>query len=197
MWDFFKIYFRFRPEIATPGGPPTRSRPSSKMTKYVECWGADKPFANITDSKMAKNIGLAVSQVQDPASLIFALQFLRYTTLCSVEHCDDWIEFAANWTTMLRFQLFRSAIRIAASHNVVSKRWTRDDVPRTTRSPFSLRFNLFIYYVFIVRIITVDRDTQVNFRLAFVCLHLKCNLEVLFLFLSAMLRCWDHLVLHY
>lgn len=47
--------------IATPGGPPTRSRPSSKMTKYVECWGADKPFANITDSKMAKNIGLAVS----------------------------------------------------------------------------------------------------------------------------------------
>lgn len=45
--------------IATPGGPPTRSRPSSKMTKYVECWGADKPFANITDSTMAKNIGLA------------------------------------------------------------------------------------------------------------------------------------------
>ncbi|XP_031622871.1 adenylate cyclase type 2 isoform X2 [Contarinia nasturtii] len=44
---------------ATPGGPPIRNRPSSKMTKYVECWGADKPFANITDSKMAKNIGLA------------------------------------------------------------------------------------------------------------------------------------------
>lgn len=49
---------------ATPGGPPTRNRPSSKMTKYVECWGADKPFANITDSKMAKNIGLAVSELQ-------------------------------------------------------------------------------------------------------------------------------------
>uniref|UniRef100_A0A1B0D560 adenylate cyclase n=1 Tax=Phlebotomus papatasi TaxID=29031 RepID=A0A1B0D560_PHLPP len=45
--------------FATPGGPPLRSRPSSKMTKYVECWGADKPFANITDSTMAKNIGLA------------------------------------------------------------------------------------------------------------------------------------------
>uniref|UniRef100_A0A182YIP2 adenylate cyclase n=1 Tax=Anopheles stephensi TaxID=30069 RepID=A0A182YIP2_ANOST len=44
---------------ATPGGPLVRTRPSSKMTKYVECWGADKPFANITDSKMAKNIGLA------------------------------------------------------------------------------------------------------------------------------------------
>ncbi|XP_050091677.1 adenylate cyclase type 2 isoform X2 [Anopheles aquasalis] len=47
------------PMVATPGGPLVRNRPSSKMTKYVECWGADKPFANITDSKMAKNIGLA------------------------------------------------------------------------------------------------------------------------------------------
>ena len=46
------------PCVATPG-PIGRGRPSSKMTKYVECWGADKPFANITDSKMAKNIGLA------------------------------------------------------------------------------------------------------------------------------------------
>ncbi|KAI5644133.1 adenylate and guanylate cyclase catalytic domain-containing protein [Phthorimaea operculella] len=43
--------------LSTPGGVPTRSRPSSKMTKYVECWGADKPFANITDSTLAKNIG--------------------------------------------------------------------------------------------------------------------------------------------
>lgn len=37
-----------------------RSRPSSKMTKYVESWGADKPFANIADSTLAKNIGLTV-----------------------------------------------------------------------------------------------------------------------------------------
>ncbi|XP_053973477.1 adenylate cyclase type 2 isoform X2 [Hylaeus volcanicus] len=37
---------------------PTRSRPSSKMTKYVECWGADKPFANIAEATLAKNIGL-------------------------------------------------------------------------------------------------------------------------------------------
>ncbi|KYQ47186.1 Adenylate cyclase type 2, partial [Trachymyrmex zeteki] len=35
-----------------------RSRPSSKMTKYVECWGADKPFANIAEATLAKNIGL-------------------------------------------------------------------------------------------------------------------------------------------
>ncbi|XP_074032903.1 adenylate cyclase type 2 Ac76E isoform X2 [Leptinotarsa decemlineata] len=45
--------------MATPGGMPTRSRPSSKMTKYVECWGADKPFANIAESNLAKNIELA------------------------------------------------------------------------------------------------------------------------------------------
>lgn len=37
-----------------------RNRSPSKMTKYIECWGADKPFANITESTMAKNIGLAV-----------------------------------------------------------------------------------------------------------------------------------------
>lgn len=44
--------------MATPGGMPTRTRPSSKMTKYVECWGADKPFANIAESTLAKNIEL-------------------------------------------------------------------------------------------------------------------------------------------
>lgn len=31
------------------------------MTKYVESWGADKPFANITETTLAKNIGLTVS----------------------------------------------------------------------------------------------------------------------------------------
>lgn len=41
-----------------PGPVPSRSRPSSKMTKYVECWGADKPFANITETTLAKNISL-------------------------------------------------------------------------------------------------------------------------------------------
>ncbi|XP_026826717.1 adenylate cyclase type 2 isoform X2 [Ooceraea biroi] len=40
------------------GPVPSRSRPSSKMTKYVECWGADKPFANIAEATLAKNIGL-------------------------------------------------------------------------------------------------------------------------------------------
>ncbi|XP_018315113.1 adenylate cyclase type 2 [Mycetomoellerius zeteki] len=44
--------------IQGPGPIPSRSRPSSKMTKYVECWGADKPFANIAEATLAKNIGL-------------------------------------------------------------------------------------------------------------------------------------------
>ncbi|XP_063696616.1 adenylate cyclase type 2 isoform X2 [Culicoides brevitarsis] len=39
-------------------GQSFRSK-SSKMTKFIEFWGADKPFANITDTKMAKTIGLA------------------------------------------------------------------------------------------------------------------------------------------
>jgi adenylate cyclase 2 len=42
----------------------SRNRSPSKMTKYIECWGADKPFANITESTMAKNIGLAVSTIK-------------------------------------------------------------------------------------------------------------------------------------
>lgn len=63
------------------------------MTKYVECWGADKPFANITDSKMAKNIGLAVSwslTVLFPLNEfdLFLFSFPNY-----VEHCNDRIEF--------------------------------------------------------------------------------------------------------
>ncbi|XP_012285023.1 adenylate cyclase type 2 [Orussus abietinus] len=44
--------------MTVPGPTPSRSRPSSKMTKYVECWGADKPFANIAETTLAKNIGL-------------------------------------------------------------------------------------------------------------------------------------------
>ncbi|GFG37885.1 hypothetical protein Cfor_07375, partial [Coptotermes formosanus] len=42
-----------------------RNRSPSKMTKYVECWGADKPFANITESTLAKNIGLtSISMIE-------------------------------------------------------------------------------------------------------------------------------------
>lgn len=45
----------------SPSPRMSRNRSPSKMTKYVECWGADKPFANITESTLAKNIGLTVS----------------------------------------------------------------------------------------------------------------------------------------
>ncbi|KAF8774680.1 Adenylate cyclase type 7 like protein [Argiope bruennichi] len=38
-----------------------RTRVSAKMSKYMECWGADKPFANISESTLAKNIRLTVS----------------------------------------------------------------------------------------------------------------------------------------
>ncbi|XP_076683337.1 adenylate cyclase type 2 Ac76E isoform X2 [Andrena cerasifolii] len=44
--------------VRGPASIPSRSRPSSRMTKYVECWGADKPFANIAEATLAKNIGL-------------------------------------------------------------------------------------------------------------------------------------------
>ncbi|XP_043192777.1 adenylate cyclase type 2-like [Amphibalanus amphitrite] len=32
---------------------------AAKRNKYVECWGADKPFANINETALATNIGLA------------------------------------------------------------------------------------------------------------------------------------------
>lgn len=37
-----------------------QNRLPPRMTKSMECWGADRPFANITESKLARNIGLAV-----------------------------------------------------------------------------------------------------------------------------------------
>ncbi|XP_049818616.1 adenylate cyclase type 2-like isoform X2 [Aethina tumida] len=72
---------------ATPGGPPTRSRPSSKMTKYVECWGADKPFANIAESTLAKNIELtSTSYLQTLAMIESNLLPDRSTCL----QCKKW-----------------------------------------------------------------------------------------------------------
>lgn len=40
-----------------------RTRLSTKMSKYMECWGADKPFANISESTLAKNIRLTVKNI--------------------------------------------------------------------------------------------------------------------------------------
>lgn len=33
---------------------------STRMTKFIEFWGADKPFANITDSKLVQNLQITV-----------------------------------------------------------------------------------------------------------------------------------------
>ena len=65
-----------KPSNGVAGGEATagnisRNRSPSKMTKYVECWGADKPFANITESTLAKNIGLTVSNEKFSASWLF------------------------------------------------------------------------------------------------------------------------------
>ncbi|XP_075161295.1 adenylate cyclase type 2 Ac76E isoform X2 [Haematobia irritans] len=54
-----KLSFHTNESFRSHAGHVTRNRPSSKMTKYVECWGADRPFANIAESKLVKNIGLA------------------------------------------------------------------------------------------------------------------------------------------
>ncbi|XP_061386281.1 adenylate cyclase type 2 [Musca vetustissima] len=54
-----KMSFHTNESFRSHSGHVTRNRPSSKMTKYVECWGADRPFANIAESKLYKNIGLA------------------------------------------------------------------------------------------------------------------------------------------
>ncbi|XP_067644332.1 adenylate cyclase type 2 isoform X2 [Eurosta solidaginis] len=57
--DARKLSIHSGESFRSHAGHVTRNRPSSKMTKYVECWGADKPFANIAESKLVKNIGLA------------------------------------------------------------------------------------------------------------------------------------------
>lgn len=63
-----RLYFDYlKLNLFIISGHVTRNRPSSKMTKYVECWGADRPFANIAESKLVKNIGLAVSVWREEA----------------------------------------------------------------------------------------------------------------------------------
>ena len=41
------------------GGAGRQKRTSSP--KYTECWAADKPFAKISEKRLAKTIGMAVS----------------------------------------------------------------------------------------------------------------------------------------
>ncbi|KAG8235084.1 hypothetical protein J437_LFUL014752 [Ladona fulva] len=62
-----------------------RGRPPGKMTKYVECWGADKPFANITESTLAKNIGLTVRLLGTVIQLSPLLNILNLQHFCRYE----------------------------------------------------------------------------------------------------------------
>lgn len=60
-----------------------KGRFSKKRSKYIECWGADKPFANITETTMAKNIGLmSISMIESSLlpSRKSILQFRKWFT---------------------------------------------------------------------------------------------------------------------
>lgn len=94
-------------------GIPSRSRPSSKMTKYVECWGADKPFANITDSTLAKNIGIS--------SLAMIEQNLlpQRTTCCDCRNNSEGMNPITLWfKSRTQEQQYRSQTDHQFKHNV-------------------------------------------------------------------------------
>ncbi|XP_017783531.1 PREDICTED: adenylate cyclase type 2 isoform X3 [Nicrophorus vespilloides] len=76
--------------LAIPGGAPTRSRPSTKMTKYVECWGADKPFANIAESTLAKNIELTSDSYQQVKRVEKSLAMIESNLLPVRSTCFAW-----------------------------------------------------------------------------------------------------------
>ncbi|XP_012254262.2 adenylate cyclase type 2 [Athalia rosae] len=65
------------------GPAPSRSRLSSRMNKYVESWGADKPFANIADSTLAKNIGLTSIAMIESNLLTSTTNCLNVKQWCS------------------------------------------------------------------------------------------------------------------
>jgi len=77
------------------------------MTKYIECWGADKPFANITESTMAKNIGLAVSI--DPRNIVDHFSRVVNHTLSNntifLESSNDRIKLTTVKKHLFRFQV--------------------------------------------------------------------------------------------
>ncbi|KAG5313004.1 ADCY2 cyclase, partial [Pseudoatta argentina] len=84
--------------IRGPGPVPSRhvlhnsvSRPSSKMTKYVECWGADKPFANIAEATLAKNIGLtSIAMIESNLLANNASCFDTQNHFYFYVHCRHW-----------------------------------------------------------------------------------------------------------
>nr|XP_045618593.1 adenylate cyclase type 2-like [Procambarus clarkii] len=61
---------------------PVRLKQAAKMTKYVECWGADKPFASLSETTLAKNIRLTIvalieSSLLPPGPILFDCRWRR------------------------------------------------------------------------------------------------------------------------
>jgi len=149
------------------------------MTKYVECWGADKPFANITDSKMAKNIGLAVSflllllllliYLCHSIPLFTNIDFknfnpLTYTrthahthpTLPTTEYSNDRIQFITGRKLLYGMPVLGRTTRAAADDDVVSQLGEGNNVSLTTGTNFSLGFDMFDGNVCVHRCNTID-----------------------------------------
>lgn len=101
-------------------GAPSRSRPSSKMTKYVECWGADKPFANITDSTLAKNIGISVSYFER----ILNLNIQNELFIC---HFDVCLTFGSQ-LSLVSFHLFVNKTKLTFFLSVISSEFYCENV---------------------------------------------------------------------
>ncbi|KAL3186567.1 hypothetical protein MRX96_027380 [Rhipicephalus microplus] len=55
-------------------------RSTSKMYKHVKCWGADKPFANIPETTLAKNVGLTMCW-EPPRNLQLVFAALNQTAV--------------------------------------------------------------------------------------------------------------------
>lgn len=65
-----------------------RHRSMSKMYKHVECWGADKPFSNISENMLAKNIGLTSLALIETNLLPGAENFWNSCRWCAPEGLD-------------------------------------------------------------------------------------------------------------
>ncbi|GAB6033409.1 hypothetical protein CHUAL_013169 [Chamberlinius hualienensis] len=59
-----------------------------KRSKYVECWGADKPFANITEATMAKNIELTSMAMIENSLLPTRKPGLQFRNWCKSEELN-------------------------------------------------------------------------------------------------------------
>ena len=60
---------------------------SKRYNKTVECWGADKPFANITENNLtAKSIALTVRYEPGSLDLLNRKHIHKFNCVCLVVH---------------------------------------------------------------------------------------------------------------